>query len=43
MRLGVDRRTINNWLRSGKVKGWRTPGGHWRVEEAEVERIRMGK
>lgn len=42
-RLGVDRRTINNWCRDGKLKAFRTPGGHWRIDEAEIERLRRGK
>lgn len=32
--LHVDRRTIQNWCRAGKVPGaFQTPGGHWRVAE----------
>jgi excisionase family DNA binding protein len=42
-RLGVDRRTINNWVRAGKLAAFRTPGGHWRIEAKEVEKMRRGK
>jgi len=40
-RLSVDRRTLQNWCRDGKVPGAiRTPGGHWRVPVEFVERER---
>ena len=39
-RTAVDKATVIRWLRAGKVKGWQTPGGHWRIDETEVERIR---
>ena len=33
--VAVDRRTLQNWCRGGKVPGaMQTPGGHWRVPEA---------
>jgi excisionase family DNA binding protein len=39
-RLGVDKATAVRWLHAGKVQGWQTPGGHWRIAESEVERVR---
>ena len=32
--IHVDRRTLSNWCRAGKVPGaFQTPGGHWRVSK----------
>jgi len=39
----VNRRTMMNWCRAGKVTAYQTPGGHWRIDEAEIERLRAGK
>jgi excisionase family DNA binding protein len=39
-RLSVDKATVVRWIQAGKVAAWQTPGGHWRIDEAEVERIR---
>jgi len=38
-RLGVGYSTFKNWVRQGLVRTTRTPGGHYRVAEAEVERL----
>jgi excisionase family DNA binding protein len=40
--LGVEPKTLKQWVRDGKVRGGRTPGGHWRIPAAEVERLRRG-
>jgi excisionase family DNA binding protein len=40
--LGVESKTLKQWVRDGKVRGGRTPGGHWRVPRAEVDRLRAG-
>lgn len=34
--LSVDGKTVGRWLRSGRMTGWRTDGGHWRVPSSEV-------
>jgi excisionase family DNA binding protein len=39
-RAAVDKATVVRWLRAGKVNGWQTPGGHWRIDEMEVARVR---
>lgn len=39
---GVDRATVGRWVKAGKVKAWRTPGGQYRIPESEVERLRGG-
>lgn len=38
-RCGVSSRTVLRWLTQGDLVGVRTPGGHWRVEEAELEAL----
>jgi len=38
-RLGVGYSTLKNWIRQGAIRTTRTPGGHHRVSEAEVERL----
>jgi len=35
-RFGVDRRTINRWVKSGKIKAIVTPGGHSRIFSSEL-------
>ena len=34
--FGVDRRTVLNWARNGKINSQRTAGGHRRYREADV-------
>ena len=41
-RLSVDAASIIRWLKAGKMTGWQTPGGHWRIPRTEIERIREG-
>lgn len=36
-KFGVDRRTINRWVRSGKLKAIVTPGGHSRIFSSELD------
>jgi molybdopterin-binding protein len=38
-RLGVGYSTMKQWIYQGRVRTTRTPGGHHRVAEAEVERL----
>lgn len=35
-RLGVDRATIVRWIRRGHLPASRTPGGHYRIFEADL-------
>jgi excisionase family DNA binding protein len=35
----VARRTVQRWARTGQVGATRTPGGQWRVYEADVRAI----
>ena len=39
--LGVHPVTLRRWAEGGKIETVRTPGGHRRFSEAEVERLRM--
>ncbi len=36
-RLRVDQSSVNNWVRAGKLKSFRTPGGHNRIAERELQ------
>jgi molybdopterin-binding protein len=38
-RLGVGYSTLKSWIRQGQLRTTRTPGGHHRVPEAEIERL----
>lgn len=38
--MSVDKATVIRWIRVGKLRAWQTPGGHWRIDPSEVERIR---
>lgn len=40
-RIGVSPRTVGNWCRAGRVRAIRTPGGHWRIHEDELQRTEM--
>lgn len=35
--LGINRRTAAEWVRIGRLRGFKTPGGHWRVPEGALE------
>lgn len=37
--FGVDRRTMQRWVKSQKVHAWVTPGGHHRIPLSEVDRL----
>ena len=39
--LRVHIETIMRWLRSGKLRGVKLPGGAWRVPREELDRILM--
>lgn len=36
-RVGVSPRTVSNWIRDGHLKAYRTPGGHSRVAEDDLQ------
>jgi excisionase family DNA binding protein len=36
-RVGVSPRTVSNWIRDGHLKAYRTPGGHSRIAEADLQ------
>ncbi|MHA1834096.1 MAG: MerR family transcriptional regulator [Candidatus Baldrarchaeia archaeon] len=38
--LGVSFRTIKRWIYDGKIKTSKTVGGHYRISENELERLR---
>lgn len=35
----VGQRTVYRWLDSGKLEGFQTPGGHWRVHGYSVNEL----
>jgi len=35
--LGINRRTALAWVQNGRLRGYKTPGGHWRVPRAALE------
>lgn len=37
LRLGISYPTIKQWLYHGKIKAVKTPGGHYRIPEAELD------
>jgi molybdopterin-binding protein len=37
LRLGISYPTIKQWLYRGKIKSIKTPGGHYRIPEAELD------
>ena len=38
-RLGVGYSTLKHWIHDGRVRTTRTPGGHHRIADAEVDRL----
>lgn len=38
----VDPKTVSRWAESGRLKGFRTPGGHWRFRESDVRKVLHG-
>lgn len=41
--LGVDESTLRRWADSGHVRAFRTPGGHRRFAESEIQELMAGK
>src|SRR6202041_2117667 len=39
MRLGISYAAIKQWLYRGKLKAIKTPGGHYRIPEAELDSL----
>lgn len=42
-RLRVKLITVQRWLKRGKLRGTKLPGGEWRVPSSEVERMERGE
>jgi excisionase family DNA binding protein len=38
--LGVSRWTLYEWLRTGKLQGFKLPCGHYRIPVEQVEKLR---
>ena len=41
--LGVDESTLRRWADSGHVRAFRTPGGHRRFAESDIEELVSGR
>ena len=39
LRLGISYPTIKQWLYRGKLKAVKTPGGHYRIPEVELDSL----
>jgi molybdopterin-binding protein len=39
LRLGISYPTVKQWLYQGKLKAVKTPGGHYRIPEAELDAL----
>ena len=39
IRLGISYPTIKQWLYRDKIKASKTPGGHYRIDEAELDSL----
>jgi excisionase family DNA binding protein len=40
--IGVDAKTVANWIRQEKVSAQKTPGGQYRIAADEVRRVILG-
>ena len=36
-RLGISPQTVQRWVDSGRLKAWKTPGGHRRIDARSAE------
>jgi len=41
-RVGVTAECVKRWIRRGRLPGFRTPGGHWRVRLADLQHLVEG-
>ncbi len=39
LRLGISYPTMKQWLYRDKIKATRTPGGHYRIDESELDAL----
>jgi molybdopterin-binding protein len=39
LRLGISYPTVKQWLYQGKIKAIKTPGGHYRIPESELDSL----
>jgi len=39
LRLGISYPTMKQWIYHGKIKAAKTPGGHYRIAEAELDNL----
>jgi excisionase family DNA binding protein len=41
--VGVHEDTLKRWARDGKIRAFRTPGGHWRFRQADLDEFIAGR
>lgn len=37
--LGITRRTLNNWINKGKIKGVKEENGRWKFKRVDIEKF----
>jgi excisionase family DNA binding protein len=37
--LNVSQRAVTQWAQDGRIRGVRTPGGHWRFHMSQVANL----
>jgi excisionase family DNA binding protein len=42
-RLGISLQTVQRWVDSGRLKAWKTPGGHRRIDARSAELLFEGQ
>lgn len=42
IRLGISYPTMKQWLYRGKIQASKTPGGHYRIEESDLDSLMRG-
>lgn len=38
--FGVTNKTILSWIKGGKLSAFKTPGGHYRINDSEIEKLK---
>ena len=41
--FGVTNKTILFWIKQGKISAFKTPGGHYRINESEIQKLKEEK
>lgn len=41
--LGVSTQTVRNWIKDGKLEGWKSPNGRWHVDDRSLRDCAGGR